>query len=80
MVAFPMDGGVIFEKNGLAVPFSKVHAEMTTQKVFQDYFALLKKTQEKANVMDKPTQIYDCDENAVASLEMCEVCILSIQS
>lgn len=44
-------------------PFSQVRAEMTTHKVFQDYLALLKETLEKVNVMDKPAQIYNCDDS-----------------
>ena len=40
---------------------------MTTHEVFQEYFqiALLKETLEKAGVMDKPAQIYSCDESGM---------------
>ena len=45
--------------------FSHVHSEMTTQDVFEGYFALLKETLENAKVIDKPAQIYNCDESGM---------------
>jgi hypothetical protein len=33
--------------------------------VFEGYFALLKETLENANVIDKPAQIYNCDESGM---------------
>ena len=36
---------------------------MTTREVFVGYFDLLKETLMKHNLMDKPAQIYNCDES-----------------
>ena len=38
---------------------------MTSKKVFTDYFSLLKETLEKHDLMDKPSQIYNCDESGM---------------
>ena len=43
-------------------PFSQAGAEMTNRKVFTDYFELLKATLLKHDLLDKPSQIYNCDE------------------
>ena len=44
-------------------PFSQAGAEMTNRKVFTDYFELLKATLLKHDLLDKPSQIYNCDES-----------------
>ena len=36
-----------------------------TQEVFEGYFDLLKETLEKANVIEKSAQIYNCDESGM---------------
>ena len=46
-------------------PFSQARAEMTSKKVFTNYFALLKETLEKHDLMEKPSQIYNCDESGM---------------
>ena len=38
---------------------------MTTHEVFKSYFDLLRETLEKTDVIDKPTQIYNCDESGM---------------
>ena len=45
--------------------FPQVRSEMTTHEVFKSYFDLLQETLEKADVIDKPAQIYNCDESGM---------------
>lgn len=67
-----MGGGAVFGKGGLNYPlirkgdpFSQVRSEMTTREVFESYFDLLRKTLQDADVIDKPAQIYNCDESGM---------------
>ena len=46
-------------------PFSQVRSEMTTREVFEGFFDLLRETLEKADVIDKPAQIHNCDESGM---------------
>ena len=39
--------------------------KMTSHKVFNDYFDLFEKTLSEHNLMDKPSQIYNCDESGM---------------
>ena len=45
--------------------FSQARAEMTTKEVFTSYFDLLKDTLTKYELMEKPAQIYNCDESGM---------------
>jgi len=46
-------------------PFSQAQAEMTNREVFTDDFDLLKATLLKHDLLDKPSQIYNCDKSGM---------------
>ena len=45
--------------------FPIVREQMTCREVFESYFSLLKETLEKYDLMDKPSQVYNCDESGM---------------
>ena len=45
--------------------FPIVRGQMTCREVFESYFSLLKETQEKYDLMDRPSQVYNCDESGM---------------
>ncbi len=45
--------------------FSMAQEKMTSREVFENYFDLLQETLDKYNLMDKPSQIYNCDESGM---------------
>ena len=45
--------------------FPLVREQMTSHDVFETYFALLKDTLKKHDLMNKPSQIYNCDESGM---------------
>ncbi len=45
--------------------FSLAREKMTNPEVFKNYFELLKETLLEYNLMDRPSQIYNCDESGM---------------
>ena len=45
--------------------FSIAREKMTSRDVFDSYFKMLKETLEEYDLMDKPAQIYNCDESGM---------------
>ena len=45
--------------------FPLVCGQMTCRGVFESYFSILKETLEKYDLMDRPSQVYNCDESGM---------------